>query len=579
MKTYTLKLNSGTAYKLYDGTTLVSDTDLGTLFGAAGSAYFVFDFNSGTPSSLTAVSITNSNNIAVMGITGLAAGTVKENYNFKGSWDGVSVEFTSFAELTGKAMDEAETSFLMSKIKEGLGNLGKAKQLTSADYDYPTTGTPTSVALWKLDPGVYWKSSSSIATRWNTTSDGQTSMSNARIFIIGGNKSSSHALIAISNDTILTTMLASDGGATTGFPKSFLNGQDNLVNNLTSTSTTSALTANQGKVLKDLVDSLAFKNAGAPTTATVGTVGQLLEDTTNGKLYICTAADTVTPSYTWVEVGAGGSGPTVVQSTGTSQTDVMSQNATTSMVYADPGVKRRICIGPNASASSDWAVAVGERANGGVYAVAIGSSDDNNYNTRALGQSSIAIGYDSRAEKTNAIAIGNASRATGLNALAIGDYSEAIGNGSVAIKGTASQGSAISIKGSVTAAGAIAIGQGAAATAQGQFDIGSSNTIYGYNNSNYRLLTGLYDGQSAHDAATYGQLSTAIINGGTTAPTTSTVGAVGTLYNYVDTTGATPEPHLMVCTVADTVTPSYTWVDVMGSVANALNVINNGTGA
>lgn len=66
------------------------------------------------------------------------------------------------------------------------------------------------------------------------------------------------------------------------------------------------------------------------------------------------------------------------------------------------------------------------------------------------------------------------------------------------------------------------------------------------------------------------------INGGTTAPTTATVGAVGTLYSYVDTTGTTPEPHLMVCTVADTVTPSYTWVDVMGSVATALNQINNG---
>ncbi len=67
-----------------------------------------------------------------------------------------------------------------------------------------------------------------------------------------------------------------------------------------------------------------------------------------------------------------------------------------------------------------------------------------------------------------------------------------------------------------------------------------------------------------------------IINGGTTAPTTATVGAVGTLYSYVDTTGTTPEPHLMVCTVADTVTPTYTWVDVMGSVATALHQINNG---
>lgn len=53
----------------------------------------------------------------------------------------------------------------------------------------------------------------------------------------------------------------------------------------------------------------------------------------------------------------------------------------------------------------------------------------------------------------------------------------------------------------------------------------------------------------------------AIINGGTTAPTTATVGAVGTQYTYVDTAG-TPTAHLYVCTEIDTTDPSnpiYTW--------------------
>lgn len=49
-------------------------------------------------------------------------------------------------------------------------------------------------------------------------------------------------------------------------------------------------------------------NAGAPTTSTVGTVGQILEDTTNGKLYICTDA---TNPYVWEEVGGGGSVATI----------------------------------------------------------------------------------------------------------------------------------------------------------------------------------------------------------------------------------------------------------------------------
>lgn len=44
---------------------------------------------------------------------------------------------------------------------------------------------------------------------------------------------------------------------------------------------------------------------GAPDEYTYGTVGQLIEDVTNGKLYICTSD---AGSYTWEEVGTGGGG-------------------------------------------------------------------------------------------------------------------------------------------------------------------------------------------------------------------------------------------------------------------------------
>lgn len=52
------------------------------------------------------------------------------------------------------------------------------------------------------------------------------------------------------------------------------------------------------------VSTIIKRNAGAPTTSTVGTVGQLLEDTTNGKLYICTAIGPGNPPsyYTWEKV-------------------------------------------------------------------------------------------------------------------------------------------------------------------------------------------------------------------------------------------------------------------------------------
>ena len=54
-----------------------------------------------------------------------------------------------------------------------------------------------------------------------------------------------------------------------------------------------------------------IQNAGAPTTSTAGTLGQLLTDTTNAKLYQCTAIDNTDPQnpiYTWTEVGGGGGG-------------------------------------------------------------------------------------------------------------------------------------------------------------------------------------------------------------------------------------------------------------------------------
>lgn len=64
-------------------------------------------------------------------------------------------------------------------------------------------------------------------------------------------------------------------------------------------------TSAQDAATKNYIDNRVLTNAGAPTTSTVGTVGQILEDTTNGKLYICTDA---TNPYVWEEVGAGGGG-------------------------------------------------------------------------------------------------------------------------------------------------------------------------------------------------------------------------------------------------------------------------------
>lgn len=216
---------------------------------------------------------------------------------------------------------------------------------------------------------------------------------------------------------------------------------------------------------------------------------------------------------------AGGSSVTVADEPGTSTTDAMSQHAATALVYrmnsASSFSDNAIKIGGSSSAGGNNSVAIGYQAkNNDNYTVAIGD----NANSRKWGQ--VSIGASSGGVFTGAI-----------YGVSIGYYAQQ----------------------STNIAGAIALGAYSKPTATGEMNIGSTDTSYGYNSSNYRLLSGVYDGQSAHDAATKGQLDAAIVNGGTTAPTTSTVGAIGTLYSCVES----GTPHLYSCTAVSGST--YTW--------------------
>ena len=225
------------------------------------------------------------------------------------------------------------------------------------------------------------------------------------------------------------------------------------------------------------------------------------------------AHDAATKGY--VDAQAGG-GVTVVQTTGTSTTDVMSQNATTSMVYADPATQNKIRIGSGAS------------SNEGTNAIEIGAS------SASEGNYSVAIGNGSRALTWGSLALGYSS-----NALS-GFSCVAIGNGATAI-----------------AEKAVALGSGARAALRGEFNIGAGNNNEGYNNTNYRLISGVYDGQGLHDAATVAQGNTL----STSAPTTTTAGVLGQLYS--DTTNGV----LYQCTAIDNTDPQnpvYTWSSVGG---------------
>lgn len=145
---------------------------------------------------------------------------------------------------------------------------------------------------------------------------------------------------------------------------------------------------------------------------------------------------------TWDTVSAG---PTVVQTTGTSTTDVMSQNATTSMVFQDPSTQRIVRIGSSnttydasgvmigkSSEAINTSVAIGEKASAtGFSSVAIGEHNNmgTTVATKASGNFSIAIGGEANATKIGSIAIGGTNSNTNYTR-AIHDYSTALGFGS-----------------------------------------------------------------------------------------------------------------------------------------------------
>ena len=206
-------------------------------------------------------------------------------------------------------------------------------------------------------------------------------------------------------------------------------------------------------------------------------------------------------SLSFEQVGAGGSGPTVVQTTGTSQTDVMSQDATTKLIYIP-------------LLANQTAIKIGS---GGIF------------NNTAF----------------QAISIGNSSNIRAGESVLIGTSSSVTQNsgGAIVIGASAKSGNGANNYGSI----ALGWGAGDNITASGMMDIGSLNTSYGYNNTKYRLITGVYDGQGIHDAATVAQGNTLA----TSAPTTSTVGVLGQL--YTDTTTM----HTYQCT--DITGGVYTW--------------------
>lgn len=174
---------------------------------------------------------------------------------------------------------------------------------------------------------------------------------------------------------------------------------------------------------------------------------------------------------------AGGGGPTVLQTIGTSTTDVMSQKAVTDMVF---------------DKNSTWRVRIGEGIVPSVSGslVSIGGA-------RLLSTDSIGIGNSATKASSESIAIG-------IDPFLLGTEANATGAVSIGSRAKANYN------------GSIAFGYFAKTNSIGEFNIGLPGasavqaSLYGYNGSQYRLLSGVYDGQNANDAVTVGQVNSVI---------------------------------------------------------------------
>lgn len=211
-----------------------------------------------------------------------------------------------------------------------------------------------------------------------------------------------------------------------------------------------------------------------------------------------------------------------------------------------------VAIGYYAVPKGSSGIAIGRTANAGSNAIAIGNSVNTDGTTST---SSVAIGYNASTPKgssqgygDNKVAIGNHAYSRGQYAVSLG-YNSAAGTN--ANNNTNTGQTALGHEATATGRSSVAIGEGSRAELQGEFNISATNSN-GYNSTNYRLITGVHDGQNAHDAATVAQGNTLA----TSAPTTTTVGVLGQL--YTDTTNM----HTYQLTAIDTTDPDnpvYTW--------------------
>lgn len=438
-------------------------------------------------------------------------------------WNATTNQFDFVGEIAGGTEYTAGDGIDITNDIISATNTGKAKVLTTDDYNWPTTGTKTSVALWLLDAGLYCIPTDAPVSVQYGAGLGGNSNAKDQMFLVGPTRTSSFKkdVLELDNQSSIRFIRYSyaDG-------RGYVVHLDSPVDNLNSNDSIYALSAKQGKVLKSLIDSIAIRGAGAPTTSTVGEVGQLYEDGTNGALYQLKSIDiTVTPNtYNWEEVGAGAGGGVI-------------ELTTADYNYPETGTKTAIALwllpqgeyvmGENVVIQRGTAYSatlnkgdylwVQERSSGGTNTVSYTNGSwvfstatdtgysDGPYTSLSSRDISQSTGTSTSSAMSQNAVTSMVYASSNINMVRIGSSASTESNHSIAIGSQAVLPSG--------AQGSIALGaySGGNVNGRGTIDVGSSSTSYGYGgNSNYRLLTGLYDGQSAHDAVNVSQVNSVI---------------------------------------------------------------------
>lgn len=128
--------------------------------------------------------------------------------------------------------------------------------------------------------------------------------------------------------------------------------------------------------------------------------------------------------------------------------------------------------------------------------------------TRASGNGAIVIGNEASDSTgtgyTRNVVIGANAKINGSNqrVVVIGGQATGGGNGDGNI--------AIGYQTVATFPYSVALGYYATVTRKGEVNIGSGSVNYGFDNTKYRVIGGVHDGQDAHDAVTVGQVNSVI---------------------------------------------------------------------